>query len=465
MMRKVALPFLTLTTLITQNAASELVPCIFEGSAYIPTVLILSNIGSILECKERCKRSRTCVYITLVPSKKECSFSQRDAVRYSVAGAFGGSITCPQRPECSTLHSAFSPTMRNVPIRFAENVGQCQQKCAGVDGCIHFSFSLVTGACSLHDSSAEALHSLNSISGAPTCAALGCTTSSSHYFPEMPGGEKMFLDGAYECQLRCRSVQGCQHYSYWLEDGHCTLHNASSKRLPGTWVISGPPYCPACSTYGARYLPSLPQHRKWVDDAVDCQKFCADTPGCVHFAFWPHADGRCILQGADVFMTNERDVVSGPKICNESSRAVANHGRNKKRNRQTSWFDWMLKQWTRISTMHMLLALLVFTCMSVVGCVLCMSCSAKPLQARDAAASSGSTDSSQVSHPAQLTGYAYSPYAYSSYAYAPPAMGVVPTASWVRPTQTGCGAPNFQHQQMHPALQARYERVADQYLG
>eukprot|EP00811_Abedinium_folium_P009673 NODE_1893_length_2343_cov_5.107852.p1 GENE.NODE_1893_length_2343_cov_5.107852~~NODE_1893_length_2343_cov_5.107852.p1 ORF type:complete len:428 (-),score=59.08 NODE_1893_length_2343_cov_5.107852:513-1796(-) len=212
--------------------------------------------------------------------------------------------------------------MPGVDRSFIENSGQCQDRCAHTDGCAHFTVSVRDGACTLQNSSAVASPAEQSIAGPPNCDELGCVAHSTRFLPDMPGGERTVLDNAMACRQRCRSLHGCQHYSYWPLDGGCMLQNSSGRRKHMPDAIAGTPYCPACSSYGVKYTPSLSANRTWTDGPEACQEVCRETPGCAYFSYWPETDGRCLLQGDKAKHSLEDGVVSGPRVCAGSAKTI-----------------------------------------------------------------------------------------------------------------------------------------------
>merc|ERR1719476_962008 len=136
----------------------------------------------------------------------------------------------------------------------------CQQRCASVSGCAHFSY-WPDGACHLQANAASKVFDpWRATTGPPSCEATTTTTNKtatqatcfeSHkkYTPiDMSGQGRSVETSASGCQQRCASVSGCAHFSYW-PDGACHLQaNAASKVFDAWRATTGPPSCEATTT-------------------------------------------------------------------------------------------------------------------------------------------------------------------------------------------------------------------------
>jgi len=73
-----------------------------------------------------------------------------------------------------------------------------------------------------------------------------CYEEKTFYSPkDMPGQARSIEPTEQWCQKRCSMVSGCEHFSYWGNDGGCHLQDASAKN-DSSWFsspVAGPPSC------------------------------------------------------------------------------------------------------------------------------------------------------------------------------------------------------------------------------
>lgn len=136
---------------------------------------------------------------------------------------------------CMVKNKRYKPlNMDGQQGSFASSVFKCQQRCASVAGCAHFSYSKL-GVCHLQDENAELRRSIGTLVGPPQC-----NTGPAKY-NRVPG------------------AKFCKPWSTTCTSG-CTLHSAAS--------------------------------------ADDCQGLCTAHPPCLGANFFPNkllSVGRCYL--------------------------------------------------------------------------------------------------------------------------------------------------------------------------
>lgn len=165
-----------------------------------------------------------------------------------------------------------------------------------------------------------------------TSSGLGqsCLHEESSYSPlDMVGAMPQIIINATACQTLCRSVAGCEHFSFW--SGSCHLADSSAVLVKGSvGSIAGPADCdktsaspptssgvPACSRRDAAYAPDmLGQFPIQVSSASACQRMCGATHGCGYFSLV--VGGWCHLAPTSAkLMFGSPGSVSGPASCQE----------------------------------------------------------------------------------------------------------------------------------------------------
>eukprot|EP00434_Breviolum_minutum_P035825 symbB.v1.2.031726.t1/scaffold3703.1/size65852/5 len=200
--------------------------------------------------------------------------------------------------DCFQKGVSFSPQNMEGQFRSHEpSASACAHRCASVVGCAHFSF-WTDGGCHLQDVQGKMEERPGVTSGPPDCLAPSilatpvaadfsktessrCEEGISYRPLDMYGELRTKEPSLNDCALRCHRVDGCVHFSYWL-DGGCHLQDgkASKKGTPHSvesslhWrtlgAISGP-------ANGCRQeleskgevteaVPVVPQRPRWSSD-------------------------------------------------------------------------------------------------------------------------------------------------------------------------------------------------------
>jgi len=144
---------------------------------------------------------------------------------------------------CESFESnvKYSPIdMPGQPRTKEDTATECQQRCASVSGCAHFSF-WPDGGCHLQDGSSSAQEDPEAIAGSPT--SYNDFEFNVKYSPvDMIGQTRTEEKTVTKCQERCASVSGCAHFSFW-RDGGCHLQDSHAKKEKAPHVVAGPQTC------------------------------------------------------------------------------------------------------------------------------------------------------------------------------------------------------------------------------
>ena len=188
--------------------------------------------------------------------------------------------------DCFQKGVSFSPQNMEGQFRSHEpSASACAHRCASVVGCAHFSF-WTDGGCHLQDVQGKMEERPGVTSGPPDCLAPSilatpvaadfsktessrCEEGISYRPLDMYGELRTKEPSLNDCALRCHRVDGCVHFSYWL-DGGCHLQDGKASKKGTLGAISGP-------ANGCRQeleskgevteaVPVVPQRPRWSSD-------------------------------------------------------------------------------------------------------------------------------------------------------------------------------------------------------
>eukprot|EP00931_Biecheleriopsis_adriatica_P060391 TRINITY_DN3626_c1_g1_i3.p1 TRINITY_DN3626_c1_g1~~TRINITY_DN3626_c1_g1_i3.p1 ORF type:complete len:1029 (+),score=110.24 TRINITY_DN3626_c1_g1_i3:286-3372(+) len=229
----------------------------------------------------------------------------------------------------------YKPVDMNGQSRTSEaTANACQQRCASVTGCAHFSWWR-DGGCHLQDSNATWQHNSEATAGSPTCTNTTidmtidttCFEDGVNYEPvDMNEQSRTSEATANACQQRCASVTGCAHFSYWWRDRNCRLQDSNATWQQNFLATAGSPTCMAIDTTTTTTIDTTcfeHAHYKPVDmngqsrtseaTANACQQRCASVTGCAHFSWW--RDGGCHLQDSNATWQQNFLATAGSPTC------------------------------------------------------------------------------------------------------------------------------------------------------
>eukprot|EP00930_Biecheleria_cincta_P012208 TRINITY_DN11570_c0_g1_i5.p1 TRINITY_DN11570_c0_g1~~TRINITY_DN11570_c0_g1_i5.p1 ORF type:complete len:744 (-),score=97.96 TRINITY_DN11570_c0_g1_i5:85-2205(-) len=165
----------------------------------------------------------------------------------------------------TSTQDCFQPKTKYTPVNccgqgrsVAASAAECQQRCASVSGCAHFSW-WPDGGCHLQDSDASPAHAVIVTAGPPICkgevtttttttTSTPCYLKNAKYVPVNCCGQgRSVAASAAECQQRCASVSGCCHFSWW-PDGGCHIQDSKASPSSTPHAKAGPPICNANAT-------------------------------------------------------------------------------------------------------------------------------------------------------------------------------------------------------------------------
>ncbi|CAJ1417518.1 unnamed protein product [Effrenium voratum] len=189
--------------------------------------------------------------------------------------------------DCFQNDLSYRPVNMKLQRRSKERSAlSCQRRCARVAGCSHFSY-WSDGGCHLQDDDAQLSAEPGAVSGPPDCLTEQKTSTDSacreglSFRPlDMHGHARSHEASAAQCALRCKSVEGCSHFSYW-SDGGCHLQDSRAVNGPSHGAFSGPPNCPELATAEAKEKESHQKLDKPEScNLVDVERYCPAASGC-----------------------------------------------------------------------------------------------------------------------------------------------------------------------------------------
>lgn len=339
-----------------------------------------TNESSIIDCQKRCENADGCRWFTHCEESGDCTLHGPSATKTASEGCKTGPSICgmtdeafeesqatpaPPPPPAETpapevLTECWENDTKYTPINMdgqekttVDSIEKCQERCASVDGCAHFSY-YPDGGCHVQDSYAEkADDEYDGKAGPPSCdpdqtttaAVLAeCWEADTAYDPiNMDGQEKTVEGSIFKCQERCAGVDGCAHFAFYSNNGGCHLQDADATSQADEWGgQSGPPSCDSndsgsddsttaaaevlteCWEEDKSYTPiNMDGQAKTTEDSIEkCQERCANVDGCAHFASYP--DGGCHVQdGYATVQDDEWGAKSGPPSCNAADTTTA----------------------------------------------------------------------------------------------------------------------------------------------
>lgn len=293
--------------------------------------------ASAFACQAWCATTFGCVHFTWYPEGR-CLLGDHSALRVGSTRAWSGPracvVTCAEA-EGTTYRPAAAPSQEPTLEHWP---AACQSRCGASAGCAHFMW-LPNGTCHLLDGSAVKVPAEAALEGVvvgpPICEA-ACHQADTIYTPlDMVGHSPSLESTAADCQARCRSIEGCRHFTY-DPDQRCHLEDAYAVKAYEPGRLAGPAICTApgsCIAKGYYYEP-VGTTQVQASDWQQCQRLCAAGGACERFSFWP--GGGCVLLdraggGARLANASEecerrrasapeaacdgREVVSGPRGC------------------------------------------------------------------------------------------------------------------------------------------------------
>mmetsp|Transcript_36587 Transcript_36587/g.104614 ORF Transcript_36587/g.104614 Transcript_36587/m.104614 type:complete len:694 (-) Transcript_36587:270-2351(-) len=246
---------------------------------------------------------------------------------------------------CFRAGAWYDPVNMAGQVRTVEpSAVMCQERCAAVEGCAHFSF-WEDGGCHLQDQSAavQEVASWATIDGG-FLGQLGLKESRAAWAGPRECGPSLakfsFLDSGHweasvasvdgeatcdECAQQCLLTHGCRAFSTEADcaeasaRGRCATTSGAASKEGWEPASSSSAYvlldAAACFEPGGRYEPlsMAGQERSVQVSAVRCQELCASVSQCAHFSYYP--DGGCYLQDGAASFLREKGTTAGPASC------------------------------------------------------------------------------------------------------------------------------------------------------
>ena len=166
------------------NKVCECVPqvrpdlCFQKGLTYLPLNMAKqsrSHETDALSCQRRCAKVFGCAHFSYF-TDGGCHLQDEKAELQGSDGVTSGPASCLLQPAHSEHHTAcltegvgYAPLDMHGQARSHGTLAKCQQRCADVKGCAHFSF-WSDGGCHLQDHRAVAKASPGTTSGKPGCS-------------------------------------------------------------------------------------------------------------------------------------------------------------------------------------------------------------------------------------------------------------------------------------------------------
>lgn len=272
------------------------------------------------------------------------SHIRREAKPGGAAHALGGSLL---EGVDTSLQSCYERGFKYEPIdmpggrqTIEASLQKCQQRCAGVAGCAHFSYLRKTGGCHLQDSKATRISDWQATAGPPSCSgrtrssstvaakaapapskklepdphalpAKACAKKWRKWLPDLPGHKPTNEWTLDKCQARCARVKSCHHYTFFQTKSVCHLQGKFARSHSSSDALSGPPFCKAdapslpsarlqeaedCTEINVKYHPlNMPGRLETREATIShCQARCRRVQGCAHFTYTQ--EGTCHLQ-------------------------------------------------------------------------------------------------------------------------------------------------------------------------
>merc|ERR1740123_2836865 len=138
-----------------------------DGSSDMPGTS-KSNVESAGLCQKRCKMNSKCEHWSYWPKQTNCHLQDKDSKMEKDGWAMSATPGCEE--VCYTGSYKYEPEdMKDQHRSVGETAAACQERCASVDGCKHFSFWFADGGCHLQDANAQKHLSNMFISGPDKC--------------------------------------------------------------------------------------------------------------------------------------------------------------------------------------------------------------------------------------------------------------------------------------------------------
>jgi len=164
-----------------------------------------------------------------------------------------------------------------------------------------------------------------------------CTESNVFYTPlDMKHTKPTIEASGQACQDRCKAKEGCVHFSFWTDIGHCHLQDDSATRielgfgfeagprdcLPGATVtttntITVNEECRQTGLFWSPLMTNVPQYLHGSEEEMvrQCQKLCARTTGCARFVLDINQKMCRFADSSATPSVGALRTVSGPPTC------------------------------------------------------------------------------------------------------------------------------------------------------
>eukprot|EP00428_Durinskia_dybowskii_P023738 CAMPEP_0170248342 /NCGR_PEP_ID=MMETSP0116_2-20130129/23965_1 /TAXON_ID=400756 /ORGANISM="Durinskia baltica, Strain CSIRO CS-38" /LENGTH=738 /DNA_ID=CAMNT_0010499233 /DNA_START=51 /DNA_END=2267 /DNA_ORIENTATION=- len=149
--------------------------------------------------------------------------------------------------DCTERDTTYDPLdMDGHPMKIVEDVTACQERCAAIEDCAHYSFWKTERHCHVHGTTAVPHSQPDFLSGPPTCdkdgrryhllatAALRqrvCFQNEVAFIPYdsvIHNFSPEHMPSPVECQALCNKTAWCSHFTYTVLDSMCHLTDESA---------------------------------------------------------------------------------------------------------------------------------------------------------------------------------------------------------------------------------------------
>ncbi|CAE7532942.1 ANK1 [Symbiodinium sp. CCMP2592] len=175
-----------------------------------------------LSCQRRCAKVFGCAHFSYW-TDGGCHLQDEEAKLEGSDGVISGPASCLLQPAhrgaggCLTEGVSYDPLDMKGQSRTSGSLAKCQQRCAGVSGCVHFSF-WSDGGCHLQDARAVAKGSPGAMSGRPNChlevpagsKRPGLLAVENRSGVGSRGGQGSACASLVDVQHHCQAAHGCK---------------------------------------------------------------------------------------------------------------------------------------------------------------------------------------------------------------------------------------------------------------
>ncbi|CAE7551788.1 ANK1 [Symbiodinium necroappetens] len=184
-----------------------------------------------LSCQRRCAKVFGCAHFSYW-TDGGCHLQDEKAQLEGSDGVISGPASCLLQPAhrgaggCLSEGVSYDPLDMKGQSRTSGSLKKCQQRCAGVRGCVHFSF-WADGGCHLQDDRAVAKGSPGAMSGRPNCyveaPAQGLAVENTSGVESLRGSSGACAS-LVDVQHHCQAAEGCKVVVAHMDRRSCEVY-------------------------------------------------------------------------------------------------------------------------------------------------------------------------------------------------------------------------------------------------